>query len=384
MDGDRPPGAPKVSREGPSRRSLVLRTVGGTTVSLVALWLVFRSVDVAAALSILSAASPVWIAVMAVAIAADITVRTVRWRVLLAPVADVRLLRTFQYLTTGYAANNVLPARLGELVRAHYIGDREGVSRSTALGTIVVERVLDFTALVAIAAAALVILGVRGEIGSAVAVGVAVSAVLVGGLAVALVGHRLPGAGRVAAAAERYPRIRDLVATFRAGIAVAGRARTLMPAVALTALAWTCTTVTFAAGAQAVGIELTWSQALLLAAGVNLVTAIPAGPGFVGTWELAAVRILATFGVAGDTAFAFALLVHVSTLGATTVCGAISYLRIGWLPTAPGAVMAPSAAREDAAVTGRADEAPVTGRADGAPVTGRPDEAEGGATTGRP
>jgi glycosyltransferase 2 family protein len=111
----------------------------------------------------------------------------------------------------------------------------------------------------------------------------------------------------------------------------------MLPALALTLVAWTLTTITFAAGAQAVGIELTWSQAILLAAGVNLVTAIPSGPGFVGTWELAAVRILALFGVSSDTAFAFALLVHVSGLAATTLIGAGSFVRIGWLPRAPKA-----------------------------------------------
>lgn len=343
------PSGPHAGREGgggpegsgsapaaPSRRSLVLRTVVGTAISLVALWFVFRTVDVGGALQVLAGASLPWVAVMVAALAADIATRVVRWWVLLRPVADVGLVRTGQYLTTGYAANNVLPARLGEFVRAHYLGDREGMSRSTALGTIVVERVVDFTALVAIAGVALLVLGVRGEIGSAVLVGVAISVTVVVGLGVVLLADRLPGAGRVVAAAERYPRVRALASTFRAGVGVAGRPRTLGAAVALTAMAWTFSIVTFAAGAQAVGIELTWSQAALLAAGVNLVTAIPAGPGFVGTWELAAVRILALFGVAADTAFAFALLVHVSTLAATTITGALSFLRIGWLPSVRG------------------------------------------------
>jgi len=280
---------------------------------------------------------------MFLAMLADIAVRALRWKLILVPVADVKYVRTVQYLTIGYAANNVLPARLGELVRAHYVGDREGVSRSTALGTIVVERVIDFAALAAIAAGALVILGVRGDLASAVWLGVLVAVVLVAGLVVALVGHRLPGFDRAARAAERYPRVRALVETFRAGLATAGRPRTMIPALVLTLLAWILTTVTFAAGAQAVGIQLAWSQAALLAAGVNLVTAIPSGPGFVGTWELAAVRILALFGVASDTAFAFALLVHVSTLAVTTIIGAASFLRIGWLPPAPrAAVPSPS------------------------------------------
>jgi uncharacterized protein (TIRG00374 family) len=40
-------------------------------------------------------------------------------------------------------ANNILPMRLGELVRSYYVGEREGVSKSAALATVFVERVLD-------------------------------------------------------------------------------------------------------------------------------------------------------------------------------------------------------------------------------------------------
>ena len=53
----------------------------------------------------------------------------------------------------------------------------------------------------------------------------------------------------------------------------------------------------FAAAAQAVGVEPTLGQAALLAAGTNLATAIPAGPGYVGTFELATVTIAASVGI---------------------------------------------------------------------------------------
>ena len=64
---------------------------------------------------------------------------------------SVRYPPMLEYLLVGYLANNVLPARLGELVRSHYLGDREGISRTTTLGTVVVERVVDFVVVVAIA-----------------------------------------------------------------------------------------------------------------------------------------------------------------------------------------------------------------------------------------
>ena len=79
----------------------------------------------------------------------------------------------------------------------------------------------------------------------------------------------------------------------------------------------------FAAAAQAVGVEPTIGQAALLAAGTNLATAIPAGPGYVGTFELAAVTIATSVGIDREAALAFGLLVHLATLLVTSVGGAI-------------------------------------------------------------
>jgi len=93
--------------------------------------------------------------------------------------------------------------------------------------------------------------------------------------------------------------------------------------------AWAATIVAFAAAGQAVGVELTWGQAALLAAGVSLVTAIPAGPGYIGTFELAAVEIARAVGVAPDPAFALALLVHAAILAITSAGGMAALLASG-------------------------------------------------------
>ena len=89
----------------------------------------------------------------------------------------------------------------------------------------------------------------------------------------------------------------------------------------LSIASWSFTVLAFAAAAQAVDVEPTMGQAALLAAGTNLATAIPAGPGYVGTFELAAVTIAASVGIARAPALAFAVLVHVTTLLITSVGG---------------------------------------------------------------
>jgi uncharacterized protein (TIRG00374 family) len=246
------------------------------------------------------------------------------------------------YLLIGYLANNVLPARLGELVRSHYLGDREGLSRTTALGTVVVERVIDTTTVVLIAAGAILLLSVRGVLVSAVLVGLALAGILVVGLGVLLLAHRLPGADRVTAWFDRFPRVRALAARLREGLAVAGRPRTLAEAIVLTACAWTASVLAFAAAGQAIGVQLSMSQAALLAAGVALATAIPSGPGYLGTFELAAVAVGAAIGVPADSAFALALIVHAGILAVTTIGGGIAFLRVGWRPSAAAALAAPS------------------------------------------
>jgi len=319
------------------RRSL-LRGGIGIAISILALSLVVRQVDVAAVARVLGNAAPGWVIAVAACIAIDVVCRAIRWQGLLAPIHRVRFVPVLGYLLVGYLANNVLPARLGELVRSHYLGDREGMSRATTLGTIVVERVVDTAVLVAIASAAILLLHVRGIVASAVLLGVGLTGLLVVALAVALVAHRLPYADRAVAAVERWPSVIRLAGRLRGGLAVAGRPRTVAVAVCWSLAAWSATVVAFAAAGQAVGVELTWGQAALLAAGVSLATAIPAGPGYLGTFELAAVQIAAVFGVGAAPAVALAVLVHVVILVLTSLGGAVALLRLGWRRKVVGAV----------------------------------------------
>jgi uncharacterized protein (TIRG00374 family) len=315
-------------------RRLVIRALFGIGVSVVAMAIALRSVDLTSALQVIAGAAPIWIVAMFAFNVTDILFRAGRWQRLVKPVKPVRYPPMLGYLLIGYLANNVLPARLGELVRSHYLGDREGLSRTTALGTVVVERVIDTAFVVLLAAGSILLLSVRGALVSAVLVGLAFAGILVVGLVVLLLADRLPGAHRLASAFDRFPRIQSLAARLREGLAVVGRPSTLAQAIALTALAWTASILAFVAAGQSIGVELALSEGALLAAGVALATAIPSGPGYLGTFELAAVTVGEAIGVPSDQAFALGLIVHAGILVVTTVGGGIAFLRVGWKPSA--------------------------------------------------
>ena len=326
-----------------------IRGLLGFAVSVVALAIVVVSVDPAQAWATLQKADLRWVALLIGFIALDVFFRVVRWHVLLAPIRDVPLRTTGAALLVGYLANNVLPARLGELVRAHTLGDRTGLSRSTILGTVVVERIVDTAVVVAIASFAILVLSVRGVVASAVWVGLALTGFLVVAVAFALAAHKLPFADRVAARVASRPLVEHVLRRLREGLAVASRPRTLGSAIVLSIASWSCTVLAFAAAAQAVGIQPTLGQAALLAAGTNLATAVPSAPGYVGTFELAAVAIAGSVGIASGPALAFAILVHAAVLVLTSVLGAIIVGRggLGELSLSAAATTSPTPRDKD-------------------------------------
>ena len=302
----------------------------GVGVSVVALYIVLQSVDLRRTWDVLSTASPAWIAVMLGCVFIDVGARGARWTWLLRPIAAVPYLRVLGYTYLGYLANNVLPARLGELVRSHALGQGEGLSRTTVLGTVVVERVIDTAIVVGIAAVSILVLSVRGVLANAVLLGLAFVGLLVVGLAAGMAAHRIPGADRIVGFVERWPVILDLGRRLRDGLSVAGRPATVAGAAAIGLIAWSASIGTFLVAGQAIGVELSLSQAALLSSGVSLATIVPSGPGYLGTFELTAVSIAGIFGVGEDEAFALALLVHATIILVTSVGGLIGFARLGW------------------------------------------------------
>ena len=99
---------------------------------------------------------------------------------------------------------------------------------------------------------------------------------------------------------------------------------------AVSAASWSVSILGTAAVAQALGIQLSITQAALIASGVALVSAVPAAPSNLGTFELAAQELAKAVGVEPASALAFAVLVHVTILLVTSIGGAIAFVRLGW------------------------------------------------------
>src|SRR5665811_487970 len=136
--------------------TLVARAILGLAIGSLFLWLAVSHVDMKGASQALEQAR-VWPLIASALIYwVAISLRTVRWRMILSEVAPLSFKQVAQCLIIGYAINNILPARLGELFRVDFLRRHCGVARSAGLGSIIVERLAD-----GLIALALLVLGLN-------------------------------------------------------------------------------------------------------------------------------------------------------------------------------------------------------------------------------
>ena len=92
------------------------------------------------------------IAVSVVLVGVTYWLRAVRWQYLLAPLAPTKFSNAFRTTVIGFAASSVLPARAGDVLRPYLMARREGLQPAATFATIIVERVLDLIAVLALLA----------------------------------------------------------------------------------------------------------------------------------------------------------------------------------------------------------------------------------------
>ena len=309
--------------------------LAGLAISLIAIVIVISTVDIGATLEVLSRTDPSYIALALVAIAAQVVVRGWRWRMLLPPRPDgspVPVRRTFVPMLIGYLANNILPARLGEAVRSFLVARREDLVPLEAFGATMLERLVDVVVLALIGLLAALILGAAWWI---VFIGLVagLGGVVVLALLVLLGFSRLVDVGRWVLErlhlAERLHRLLGWAGSFAVGVDRGRDVPRLLGVSGLSVVAWILDASIFYLVGRSLGIDLALSEAVLIGAVAVLATAIPAAPGYVGTFELAATSTAVALGVPREEALALAVLVHLVTVIPVAIAGAVALLITG-------------------------------------------------------
>jgi uncharacterized protein (TIRG00374 family) len=263
-----------------------------------------------------------------------VLVRAFRWRLILAPIADVPLGRLFNVMVIGFTVNNLLPARVGEIARAYLLSRSHRVPKWATLGSIVVERLLDGLTLCAFVLLGWLNLPLDGWIWRLGLLGsLAFAAAFIGlwiaanppravAAATGLVIGRLPGGVS--------SRIGGALSSFSSGLAILRRGPMVGVALAVSVIAWTIEAAMFYVIALAFPLDVGPLAALFGMGVANLGTMIPAAPGYVGTFDvpLAAVLELA-FSVPRPSAIGYTLVVHAALVVPVVLLGLLLMWREG-------------------------------------------------------
>lgn len=302
----------------------------GVAISAAALVVVAATVDLRETSRILADARPLPLVAIVAVVAVQVTVRAWRWSFLMPHGADGRRLRVRRLvppLLVGYLGNAVLPARLGEPMRAVLASRRERVGTTEALGSVLLERLVDVATLAVVAFTAAMLVDAPGWISQLL--GVAAAGGVVGMAILVSVGIQ-----PILALADRFglarrPGLRSQLVRFAASVGGPSRRRAIGISAAVSTGAWLLDALSFWLAAQAVGVELAYPAALLIAGFTVLGTAVPSAPGYVGTFELAAAAAAGALGVPPAEALAMAVIAHVMTLAPMALGGAASLPIVG-------------------------------------------------------
>jgi len=316
------------------------RGVIGAILTVLLLWWVLRDVSPADVLTELRRANAWWM-LLAVALATfSFVLRAMRWQVLLEPgQAGASFEARFGATCAGFAANNIFPARLGELVRAYTLARVARLPFGASVGSLVVERVLDGLVLASFLGGAILMPGF--PLGETEAAGYVHRAALIGSLAFAvgfvvlwLMARRPDGVQQLwwATLGRLIPRrftgrLSDLIETFLDGLGALASVSVLARAVAWSYVVWGCLAASMWTGLLAFDVTGPgFVGAAFLQAVIGFAVALPSTPGFFGLFE-AGTRIgLEPWDVPDALVVSFATSYHILTFIPITLLG-LWYLR---------------------------------------------------------
>ena len=302
----------------------LLKALPGLLISAGFLWYTFSKISFSD-LRAVRLVSPGWIAGVVAFTLGSYTLRCVRWTQMMRS-TGAKFAVCARVLITSLAANNILPLRIGDIMRVFTYASDLGASPSAILSTVILEKLLDIFVLV------LLFTVTMGNDASAHSKALAKTLLLIStvGLLVLILGART-----LKAPLERF------FAKHSSNVKIAKIEHFIMLAIdclleigiigsilllAQSVMIWACEGMIFYSAAQLIGLVTDKTGPWAAVAVANLSYLIPSSPGAIGTLDLAVTADLAMHGTAAAQAAPFALLVHAWLLIAVTGAGGLLFL----------------------------------------------------------
>jgi uncharacterized protein (TIRG00374 family) len=245
----------------------------------------------------------------------------VRWHYLLIPEKRIPLSSLYPATIIGYMANNVLPARLGEFVRAYVLAQREGLQTPTVFASLVIDRLFDgFTVMLILLFTLFTLQLPEGllEAETMLKTGGVVTFVLYVGVVAFLFLLKRQTMRTLAwtdILLKPFPqrfseRIIPLLGSFIGGIRMSSKGGHITAVLLSSLFIWLFCIIPVNLVLQGFGIHLPITASMFILVLLVFAVMVPASPGFIGTYHYACFKGLSAFGIDGSISVSIALVLH--------------------------------------------------------------------------
>jgi len=308
----------------------------GLLISALFVILALRQVDPARMWIVIRSADPALFAVVILLNLLQYVIRAWRWNILIEPIKKTAFSSRLYALLIGFAANCILPARLGEIIRANYLGQREHLSASSTFGTIVVERIFDGLTLLLFLMIGLMGTTFSGEwqsIGAslrATGVFLLVAYLL---LISFLIGFKLKAKlflnllDRLLFLVPKTfrSRIIDVVWNFSLGLAMTRKPHQWVLVIFYSLLLWFASLCQIKLVELSIHLQMPLIAPFLVMAMASFGVMIPSAPGFIGTFHLSVQYAYLFYGIGKEEGLSAAILWHASFFFPTLILGLLAF-----------------------------------------------------------
>ncbi len=325
MQPEAVPSTASTSSSSPLRRWLYLAT--GLLIGGIFLYITTRKVDLNEAVATISAVNPLWLLPLTLIFVLNTVLRSVRWRLMFPDDSRPSFRHTLDALLIGKVANNVMPGKLGELLRASVIGRfLPSIGVSGSLATIVLEKVIDALAILLLLGMAFLLAPLPPWVASAGIMMLATFPLLLLALLIVdRVDARIPISVRTDVSVALFDKLKTLlrgaVKKFSTGLYALRNTRHFATLIVLTLVIWGWEVVNMVLCLQAFSISVPVAAAIVALVFLCVGSILPSAPGMVGTYQLFIVSALQLYAVSETSAFALAVFLNLYVIVMTSLLG---------------------------------------------------------------
>jgi len=304
----------------------------GMAVSLFFMALLFRKIDFHQLGAALRTVDYRYILLAIVCTFASYFLRAVRWHYLLISEKRIPLSSLYPATIIGYMANNLLPARLGEFVRAYILAQREQLETPSVFASLVIDRLFDGLTVLLMLLVTLFTLQLpqgMADAGTALKLGGMITFLLYCGVLLFLFllkRQTMRTLSFVRKLLKPFPqRVTDrsipMLGSFIAGIRMSSKGGHIAAVLVSSVMIWTFAVIPVDLILQGFNIHLPITASMFIMVLLVFAVMVPASPGFIGTYHYACFKGLSVFGIAESTSISIALIIHGTSFFPVIVAG---------------------------------------------------------------